>query len=136
MNVRDLGIVAPADMVLCADTALSRDVPGGIAAQPVQRYQTIPGAGQPVPQLRFIGVSSGLRQGRPISAEGETHYELHPTYRVLCDALYAVGFTTVFEVIGDQWRDIPLYADGNVRSFIAAKDDAGVFGDFLRRVPR
>jgi 2-polyprenyl-3-methyl-5-hydroxy-6-metoxy-1,4-benzoquinol methylase len=65
------------------------------------------------------------------SAEGETHYELHPTYRALCDGLYAVGFTKVFEIIGDLAGDIPHYAAGNVRSFVAAKDNTGLFGEFL-----
>ena len=70
------------------------------------------------------------------SAEGETHYELHPTYRALCDALYAVGFTTVYELIGDLAPEVPHYAQGNVRSFVAAKNDAGLLSDFLRRLSR
>lgn len=54
------------------------------------------------------------------SAEGEYHYELHPTYRAVCDALQAVGFTHIYEVFGSP-VGVPNYDSVNVRSFLAAK---------------
>ncbi len=136
MNVRELGQVAPADIVLCAGLLYHVTFPLELLRNlfDVTRHFLV------LDSLchNYALSAFHLVCGKDVqySAEGEMHYELHPTYRALCDALYAVGFTTVFELIGDQWRDIPLYADGNVRSFIAAKDDAGIFGDFLRRLPR
>ncbi len=70
------------------------------------------------------------------SAEGEMHYEFHPTYRALCDGLYAVGFNMVYEIIGDRAAEVPHYATGNVRSFVAAKTDRGLLGEWLASLRR
>jgi tRNA (mo5U34)-methyltransferase len=70
------------------------------------------------------------------TAEGEFSYELHPTYRAVCDALYAVGFKVVYELIGSGAPDVPLYDAGNVRSFVAAKTDDGVLAEFITQLPR
>ncbi len=66
------------------------------------------------------------------SAEGELHYEFQPTYRALCDGLYAVGFNTIYEIIGDLASEVPHYATGNVRSFVAAKTDRSLLGSFVQ----
>ena len=70
------------------------------------------------------------------SAEGEMHYEFHPTCRALCDGLYAVGFKTIYEIIGDRAAEVPHYATGNVRSFVAAKTDKGLLGEHIASLRR
>jgi len=55
------------------------------------------------------------------SAEGETHYELHPTYRAVVDCLRSTGFEDVIELVGSDASDVSLYQDGLTRSFIASK---------------
>jgi hypothetical protein len=136
MNARDLGSVPPADIVLCAGLLYHVTFPFDLLRSlfAVTRQFLV---------LDSLCHNYALSAFHPVcgkdvdySAEGETHYELHPTYRALCDSLYAVGFTTVFELIGDLASDVPHYAEGNVRSFIATKDDTGLFGDFVRRLPR
>lgn len=59
------------------------------------------------------------------SAEGEFHYEFHPTYRGVIDALQSVGFgENVFEIIGSDWQKVPHYQEGVTRSFIAFKPNS------------
>jgi ubiquinone/menaquinone biosynthesis C-methylase UbiE len=70
------------------------------------------------------------------SAEGEFSYEFHPTYRAVCDALYAVGFKVIYELIGSGAANAPHYHSGNVRSFVAAKSDLGMLPDFINRLSR
>jgi LPS sulfotransferase NodH/SAM-dependent methyltransferase len=65
------------------------------------------------------------------SAEGEFSYELQPTYRAVCEGLQAVGFTTIYEVIGDKAGEVPLYESGIVRTFVAAKHSGGLLGKFV-----
>jgi 2-polyprenyl-3-methyl-5-hydroxy-6-metoxy-1,4-benzoquinol methylase len=136
MNARDLGALAPVDIVLCAGLLYH-------VTFPFDLLRSLFATSREFLVLDSLCHNYALSAFHPVcgkdidySAEGETHYELHPTYRALCEALYAVGFTTVFELIGDLAADVPHYAAGNVRSFIAAKDDTGLFGDFLRRLPR
>jgi 2-polyprenyl-3-methyl-5-hydroxy-6-metoxy-1,4-benzoquinol methylase len=57
------------------------------------------------------------------SAEGETFVEFMPTYRVVIDMLQAAGFTQLYELLGTGRADVPFYSTGNVRSFVAARDD-------------
>jgi len=68
------------------------------------------------------------------SAEGEFGYELHPTYRAVCDGLYAVGFKVVYELVGSGASDAPNYDSGNVRSFVAGKSDDGMLPEFVNRL--
>ena len=68
------------------------------------------------------------------SAEGEFSYELHPTYRAVCEGLQAVGFTTIYEVIGDRAGDVPNYDSGAVRTFIAAKQGSKLLPNFVASI--
>ena len=70
------------------------------------------------------------------SAEGEFHYELHPTYRAVCDALQAVGFKYIYEILGDKSDKIPNYKETNVRSFLAVKNENGIFRNFLESITK
>ena len=65
------------------------------------------------------------------SAEGEFSYELHPTYRAICDGLQAVGFETIYELVGSAAARVPHYASGNVRSFVAAKSSSSSLHKFI-----
>jgi SAM-dependent methyltransferase len=65
------------------------------------------------------------------SAEGEFSYELQPTYRAVCDGLQAVGFTQIYEIVGDNAGQVPNYRTGNVRSFVAARDNCALLSDFV-----
>jgi hypothetical protein len=69
------------------------------------------------------------------SAEGEFSYELQPTYRAVCEALKAVGFATIYEVIGDKGGEVPLYESGNVRTFVAAKHSGRLLDEFVASLP-
>jgi 2-polyprenyl-3-methyl-5-hydroxy-6-metoxy-1,4-benzoquinol methylase len=55
------------------------------------------------------------------SAEGESNYELHPTYRAVIDCLLSVGFEDVIELIGSDGKDVWGYSEGITRSFLAFK---------------
>lgn len=55
------------------------------------------------------------------SAEGETHYEFHPTYRAVIDTLKSVGFDEIIEIIGTGRHNVRYYQEGVVRSFFAFK---------------
>jgi LPS sulfotransferase NodH len=68
------------------------------------------------------------------SAEGEFSYELHPTYRAICEGLQAVGFTTIYELIGDRAGEVPNYASGTVRTFVAAKHGARLLPGFISSI--
>jgi 2-polyprenyl-3-methyl-5-hydroxy-6-metoxy-1,4-benzoquinol methylase len=136
MNARELGNVAPVDIVLCAGLLYH-------VTFPLELLRNLFAMSREFLVLDSLCHNYPLSAFHPVcgknvdySAEGETHYELHPTYRALCDALYAVGFTTVYELIGDLAPEVPHYAQGNVRSFVAAKNDAGLLSDFLRRLSR
>jgi hypothetical protein len=136
MNARELGDVGPVDIVLCAGLLYHVTFPFELLRDLFvmsRQFLVLDSLCHNYPVSAFHPVC-----GKDIgySAEGETHYELHPTYRAVCDALHAVGFATVFELVGDLAPDVPHYAEGNVRSFIAAKDDTGLLGDFLRNLSR
>jgi Methyltransferase domain len=64
-----------------------------------------------------------LYDGKDIgqSLEGDNVIELMPTYRAIVDMLKAVGFSEIYEVIGDCSEDVPFYKDRNIRSFVAVK---------------
>jgi hypothetical protein len=66
------------------------------------------------------------------SAEGETHYEFHPTYRAVIDTMKSVGFEEIVEVVGTDRHDIPEYRDGTVRSFLAFKSGSESLPAFRR----
>ncbi len=134
MNARDLGRLAPADIVLCAGLLYHVTFPFDLLRclyDAYRQFLVLDGLCHNYALSAFLPVC-----GKDVgySAEGETHYELHPTYRAPCDALHAVGFAAVFELVGDLACEVPHYAQGNVRSFIAAKDDNGLLGDVVRRL--
>jgi 2-polyprenyl-3-methyl-5-hydroxy-6-metoxy-1,4-benzoquinol methylase len=134
MNVREFGRLAPADIVLCAGLLYHVTFPLELLRSlfaVTRQFLVLDSLSHNYPLSAFHLVCG---KNVDYSAEGETHYELHPTYRALCDALYAVGFRTVYEIIGDRAAEIPHYAAGNVRSFVAAKNDDGLLGAFLRRL--
>jgi SAM-dependent methyltransferase len=79
----------------------------------------------------FSGFHLVCNKNVEYSAEGEFSYELHPTYRAVCDGLQAVGFTQIYEIVGEDSRRVPNYRTGNVRSFVAARDDSALLSDFV-----
>jgi len=58
------------------------------------------------------------------SLEGDNAIELVPTYRAIIDLLKGVGFSEIYEVIGDRSTEVPFYKDHSIRSFVAAKPGA------------
>ena len=55
------------------------------------------------------------------SLEGDNAIELVPTYRAIIDLLKGVGFSDIYEIIGDRSEDVPFYKERNIRSFVAVK---------------
>jgi hypothetical protein len=55
------------------------------------------------------------------SLEGDNTIELVPTYRAIIDLMRAAGFSSIYEIIGDRWEQIPFYKKRQIRSFVAAK---------------
>jgi hypothetical protein len=53
--------------------------------------------------------------------EGDNAIELVPTYRAIIDLLRGVGFSEIYEVLGDRAQEVPFYKDRSIRSFVAAK---------------
>jgi hypothetical protein len=53
--------------------------------------------------------------------DGDNRIELMPTYRAIIDLLRAVGFTEIYEILGDQAESVPFYKKKNIRSFVATK---------------
>jgi 2-polyprenyl-3-methyl-5-hydroxy-6-metoxy-1,4-benzoquinol methylase len=66
------------------------------------------------------------------SAEGETHYEFHPTYRAVIDTIKSAGFDEVIEVIGTDRDKVPYYQEGVVRSFLLFKPGSESWPAFRR----
>jgi 2-polyprenyl-3-methyl-5-hydroxy-6-metoxy-1,4-benzoquinol methylase len=66
------------------------------------------------------------------SAEGETHYEFHPTYRAVIDTIKSAGFEEVIEVVGTDRHDVLHYQHGVVRSFLAFKPGSESLPAFRR----
>jgi 2-polyprenyl-3-methyl-5-hydroxy-6-metoxy-1,4-benzoquinol methylase len=133
-NARDLRSAAPADILFC----------GGLLYHvtfPMELFENIYG------RTREFAIVDTLMQKHPFSGfhlvcskdtgksfEGETHYELMPTYRAVIDALHAVGFEEVYEVLGDKAAEVPFYQDHSVRSFVAVKNRSGLFGGFRAKI--
>jgi len=69
----------------------------------------------------FSGFHLVMNKDVNYSAEGETSYELHPTYRAIVDCLMTVGFADVIELVGSDGKDVWAYGDGVTRSFLAFK---------------
>lgn len=55
------------------------------------------------------------------SLEGDNAIELVPTYRAIIDLLRGVGFSDIYEILGDRSQEVPFYKDRSIRSFVAAK---------------
>jgi hypothetical protein len=53
--------------------------------------------------------------------DGDNRIELMPTYRGIIDLLRAVGFSAIYEILGDQAENVPFYKKRNIRSFVATK---------------
>ena len=75
----------------------------------------------------FSGFHLVVNRNTDYSAEGETHYELHPTYRGVVDMLLSVGFENVIEIIGSDRLNVPHYQQGVVKSFLAFKPGSKSF---------
>ena len=67
------------------------------------------------------------------TAEGETHYEFHPTYRAVIDTIKSAGFEEVIEVIGTGRDKVPHYQHGVLRSFFLFKPGSESLPAFRRR---
>jgi hypothetical protein len=67
-----------------------------------------------------------MNGGRDVnrSLDGDNAIELTPTYRAIIDMLRAVGFSEIYEILGDRAEEIPFYKDRNIRSFVAAKPES------------
>lgn len=129
-NARDLNKAEPADVLFC----------GGLLYHvtfPMELFENI------FSRTREFAIIDSIAQKHPFSGfhlvcskdvgrtvEGETHYEFMPTYRGIIDALHAVGFAEVYEILGDGASDAYLYQDHNVRSFVAVKNRDGLFQRF------
>lgn len=129
-NARDLASVAPADILFCGGLVYHVTFPMELFENIFAltgEFAIIDTLAQKHP---FSGFHLVCGKDADRSLEGETHYEFMPTYRALVDALQAVGFRQVYEVLGDRAAEIPVYQDHNVRSFLAVKNPDGVFKDF------
>ena len=132
-NARDLAKQAPADIVFCAGLLYHVTFPMELFEN-IHRltgeFAIIDTMAQKHP---FSGFHLVCSKDTALSIEGEAHYELVPTYRAVIDALHAVGFEEVYEVLGDRAAEVPRYQNNNIRSFVAVKNRNGLFRDFRAR---
>lgn len=132
-NARDLAKQAPADILFCAGLLYHVTFPMELFEN-VHRLTTefaiIDTMAQKHP---FSGFHLVCSKDTALSIEGDSHYELVPTYRAVIDALHAVGFEEIYEVLGDRASEVPRYQEQNIRSFIAVKNRNGLFKDFRAR---
>lgn len=130
-NARDLSGIAPADIVFC----------GGLLYHvtfPVELMRTLAALTKEI--LIFDTVCqrhpfSGfhLVGGKDVSfsPDGDLNVEFSPTYRAVIDLLQMSGFREIYEVLGANRADTPLYCTNNVRSFVAAKPGVARLSDFV-----
>lgn len=123
LNARDILQAAPADIVFCGGLLYHVTFPLELLRNLfhlTRQYLVLDSLAHKEPISAFHLVCN---KDVAYSAEGESPYEYHPTYRALGEALHAVGFTSIYEIVGDRAGEVPGYAEGTVRSFIAAKSD-------------
>jgi 2-polyprenyl-3-methyl-5-hydroxy-6-metoxy-1,4-benzoquinol methylase len=123
LNARDILQATPADIVFCGGLLYHVTFPLELLRnlfQLTRQYLVLDSLAHKEPISAFHLVCN---KDVSYSAEGESPYEYHPTYRALGEALHAVGFTSIYEIVGDKAAQVPNYCDGSVRSFIAAKTD-------------
>lgn len=133
-NARDLRLEKPADVVFCGGllyhVTFPQELMADLAAltKDVLIFETLCST-HPFSGFHYI---SG--KDIKLSLEGETSIEFMPTYRVVIDLLHSVGFKQVYEVLGSARADVPFFKSGNVRTFIAARDDSPRLRDFVERL--
>jgi 2-polyprenyl-3-methyl-5-hydroxy-6-metoxy-1,4-benzoquinol methylase len=132
-NARDLASAAPADILFCAGLLYHVTFPMELFENIYDRTREFAIIDTLTQKHPFSGFHLVCSKDTALSIEGETHYELMPTYRAVIDALHAVGFEEVYEVLGDRAPEVPFYQDHSVRSFLAVKNRNGLFGDFRAR---
>jgi len=123
LNARDILQAPAADIVFCGGLLYHVTFPLELLQnlyRLTQRYLIIDSICHRDPVAAFHLVCN---KDVGYSAEGETSYEYQPTYRALGEALYAVGFKSIYEITGDRANEVPVYIDTTIRSFIAAKTD-------------
>jgi 2-polyprenyl-3-methyl-5-hydroxy-6-metoxy-1,4-benzoquinol methylase len=133
LNARNLDSVEPADIVFCGGLLYHVTFPMELFKSIfglTKEFAIIDTVAQKHP---FSGFHLVCDKDVSMSVEGEAVYEFMPTYRGIIDALHAVGFEEVYEVLGDRAGGVTLYQDHNVRSFVAVKNRAGVFNSFRAR---
>jgi SAM-dependent methyltransferase len=123
-NVWDIGDFKPRDVVFCGGLMYHVTYPMKLLQQLHDLTTEFLVFDTLTHKYPFSGFHLVCNKDVNYSAEGEFHYELHPTYRAICDGLQAVGFRHIYELIGDNASGVPNYDSGNVRSFIAAKSDS------------
>jgi hypothetical protein len=122
-NVWDIGDLRPRDVVFCGGLMYHVTYPMKLLQQLYDLTTEFLAFDTLTHKYPFSGFHLVCNKDVNYSAEGEFHYELHPTYRAICDGLQAVGFRHIYEIIGDNASLVPNYDSGNVRSFVAAKSD-------------
>jgi hypothetical protein len=133
-NARDLNSLPAADVVFCGGLLYHVTFPIELLYSLWTKTREFLVLDTLTHKHPFSGFHLVCNKDVNYSAEGEFSYELHPTYRAVCDALYAVGFKVVYELVGSGAANVPNYDSGNVRSFIAAKSDRGLLPDFVERL--
>jgi hypothetical protein len=123
LNARDILQAPPADIVFCGGLLYHVTFPLELLQnlfQLTQQYLIIDSICHRDPIAAFHLVCN---KDVGYSAEGETSYEYQPTYRALGEALQAVGFKSIYEIVGDKAGEVPIYSESTIRSFIAAKTE-------------
>lgn len=135
-NARMLGKSEPADIVFCAGLLYHLTFPMELLTDlfnVTREFAIIDTCAQKHP---FSGFHLICSKDTDLSIEGEAVYELMPTYRGVVDALHAVGFEEVYEILGDRAAEVPGYQHYNVRSFLAVKNRTGLFEKFRTKLSR
>jgi Methyltransferase domain len=132
-NARDVAQLGKADVVFCAGLLYHVTFPMDLLAALYAATSELLILDSVCLRHPFSGFELVRHKDVCRTVEGETEYELTPTYRGVVDALRAVGFDSLYEVLGDGATDVPWYRDASVRSLIAAKRSGRVLTDFMRR---
>jgi|GEM_PF-1242497 len=132
-NARDIGKAEPADVVFCGGLLYHVTFPMELLKSLFAVTREFLVFDTLTHKQPFSGFYLVCNKDVGYSAEGEFHYEFHPTYRAVCDGLYAVGFKTIYEIVGSSAAEVEHYASGNVRSFVAVRNEGGLFADYVSR---
>ena len=74
----------------------------------------------------FPGFFSTYKPRKDTGIEGDTVFELQPTYRGMLDLISLVGFDRVREVVSTSVSDMDLYRDGVRRCLFCTRGDNGL----------